>query len=59
MNDMSNNWDNLAEEAVEALLKGPGYYLAESVFTVDEVTAANRIINAHSDAAQAATHFHG
>ena len=59
MNDMSNNWDNLAEEAVEALLNGPGYYLAESVFTVDEVTAANRIINAHSDAAQAATHFHG
>ena len=59
MNDMSNNWDNLAEEAVEALLNGPGYYLAESVFTVDEVTAANRIINAHSDVAQAATHFHG
>ena len=59
MNDMSDNWDNLAKEAVEALLNGPGYYLAESVFTVDEVTAANRIINAHSDAAQAATHFHG
>ena len=59
MNDMSNNWDNLAEEAVEALLNGPGYYLAESVFTADEVAAANRIINAHSDQAQAATHFHG
>ena len=59
MNDMSNNWDNLAEEAVEALLNGPGYYLAESVFTADEVAAANRIINAHSDVAQAATHFHG
>ncbi|MBL6625531.1 MAG: phytanoyl-CoA dioxygenase family protein [Alphaproteobacteria bacterium] len=56
---MSNNWDNLAEEAVEALLNGPGYYLAESVFTADEVAAANRIINAHSDVAQAATHFHG
>ena len=56
---MSNNWDNLAEEAVEALLNGPGYYLAESVFTADEVAAANRIINAHSDQAQAATHFHG
>ena len=59
MNDMSNNWDNLAEEAVEALLNGPGYYLAESVFTADEVAAANCIINAHSDQAQAATHFHG
>ena len=59
MNDMSNNLDNLAEEAVEALLNGPGYYLAESVFTADEVAAANHIINAHSDVAQAATHFHG
>ena len=59
MNDMSNNWDNPAEEAVEALLNGPGYYLAESVFTADEVAAANCIINAHSDQAQAATHFHG
>ena len=59
MNDMSNNWDNLAEEAVEALLNGPGYYLAESVFTADEVAAANHIINAHSDVAHAATHFHG
>ena len=59
MNDMSNNWHNLAKEAVEALLNGPGYYLAESVFTADEVAAANHIINAHSDVAQAATHFHG
>ena len=59
MNDMSNNLDNLAEEAVEALLNGPGYFLVESVFTADEVAAANRIINAHSDVAQAATHFHG
>ena len=59
MNDMSNNLDNLAEEAVKALLNGPGYYLAESVFTADEVAAANHIINAHSDVAHAATHFHG
>ena len=59
MNEMSVNWDQRAEEAVDALLNGPGYYLAESVFSAEQVAEANRVINAHSDEAQAATHFHG
>ena len=59
MNEMSTNWDQRADEAIDALLNGPGYYLAESVFSAEQVAEANRIINAHSDEAQAATHFHG
>ena len=51
MNNISVNWDQRAEEAIEALLNGPGYYLAESVFTAEQVAEANRIINAHSDEA--------
>ena len=59
MNEMSTNWDQRADKAIDALLNGPGYYLAESVFSAEQVAEANRIINAHSDKAQAATHFHG
>ena len=59
MNDMSKNWDQHADAAIDALLTGPGYYLVESVFSEDQVAAANRIINAHSDGVQTATHFHG
>ena len=59
MNDMSKNWDQHAKAAIDALLTGPGYYLVENVFSAEEVAEANRIINAHSDGAQTATHFHG
>jgi len=59
MNDMSVNWDQRAEDAIEALLNGPGYYLAESVFSAEQVAEANRIINGHSDQEQAARYLHG
>ena len=45
--------------ATEALIEGQGYYLFPSVFSAEQVAEANRIINFHSDEAQAATHFHG
>jgi len=45
--------------ATEALIEGPGYYLFPSIFSSEQVAEANRIINFHSDEAQAATHFHG
>ena len=51
--------DRDCETAIDDLLNGPGYHLFESVFDEAEVAEANRIINHHSDAAQAATHFHG
>ena len=51
--------DRDCETAIDALLNGPGYHLFESVFDEVEVAEANRIINHHSDTAQAATHFHG
>ena len=53
------HWDKMADEAVDALINGPGYYLVESVFSPEQVAAANRIINHHSDGVQTATHFHG
>ena len=28
MNEMSTNWDQRADEAIDALLNGPGYYLS-------------------------------
>jgi len=59
MTPTAHNWDKHAEAAIDALLTGPGYYLVESVFSAEEVAEANRIINAHSDSAQTATHFHG
>ena len=59
MSNDAKNWNTHAKAAIEALLEGPGYYLVEGVFSDDEVAEANRIVNAHSDAAQAATHFHG
>ena len=51
--------DRDCETAIGDLLNGPGYHLFESVFDGAEVAEANRIINHHSDTAQAATHFHG
>ena len=59
MNEMSTNLAQRADEAIDALLNGPGYYLVESIFSAEQVAEANRIINAHSDEAQGATHFHG
>ena len=53
------DWDTHAAAAVEALLNGPGYYLVENVFSPAQLNEANRIINAHSDTARTATHFHG
>ena len=53
MNEMSTNWDQRADAAIDALLNGPGYYLAESVFSAEQVAEANRIINAHSNSDQA------
>ena len=50
--------DRDCETAIGDLLNGPGYHLFESVFDGAEVAEANRIINHHSDTAQAATHFH-
>ena len=49
MKEMSTNLAQRADEAIDALLNGPGYYLAESVFSAEQVAEANRIINAHSD----------
>ena len=59
MTQSTHNWDQHAEAAIDALLTGPGYYLVESVFSEEQVAEANRVINAHSDTAQTATHFHG
>ena len=59
MTDRDRDWDKIASEAVDALLNGQGYYLVESVFDADQVAEANRIINAHSESKQTATHFHG
>ena len=59
MTQTTQNWDQHAVAAIDALLTGPGYYLVESVFSADEVAEANRVINAHSDGVQTATHFHG
>jgi ectoine hydroxylase-related dioxygenase (phytanoyl-CoA dioxygenase family) len=51
--------DNDCNLAIDDLMNGNGYHLFESVFNEGEVAEANRIINMHSDKAQAATHFHG
>ena len=51
--------DNDCNLAIDDLMNGNGYHLFESVFNEGEVAEANRIINMHSDRAQAATHFHG
>ena len=57
--DITPDWQTHATAAVDALLRGPGYYLVERVFTAAQIAEANRVINAHSDTRQTVTHFHG
>ena len=50
---------NEYKKATNSLLNGPGYYIFEKAFSVDEIDEANRIINSFSKNKQTATHFHG
>ena len=51
--------DNEIQNAVEALISGPGYYLIADLFSADEVAEARSIIDHYSNDGGAATHFHG